>query len=845
MYRRKFLQSMLVVALLIPVLTSSPTLASLPTPGEGSHGNVAASTSVNATTSSASGVRINEMMFYPDTGGYEWVELENDGSASLNISGYSITDEDGNWYRIPNALPDVPGGAFVVVIFDGLGSGSDDYDFSDNVATLHSPPGLMDIFEDDADQCALYTYRPSHFIYLPVALKNYVSWNPPLPSPTIPPTSPVIAFVAWGAEPGDEANQAALAGVWDEDWYVSLARGLGDESPDASLAPNESIGLFPDSESSYPDDWTLFQMGEVTPGEENASPAISWSYPPPGSTVDGATFTVSWNALAEATGYRFQMDDNADFGSPVEDTTLTEPAYMPTSPVPEGTYYWRVKVIFEGDESPWSAGVEINSLTLPSATSTAPHITAVTIKTLGIAWQLQHKDTNMLCFDKCPETGNFAWDAPHTGRGVHGRCYCVRASMSMMASYYGGELSQDRISYEIFKGAAGWPENDLGHNVGVPAPPNATETDTLSWALGVNVPVQAGKPTFAQIKGWVDADRPIMARIPGHMRVIDGYFEFSILGTTWQFIHLLDPWDRAKWVNYDDDNIAHVWVGPAGTAGAPNVRSDEDVDGDSIADTIDDSDGDGVCDFDERNRFSRNGRSLDPNDADSDDDLVPDKLDMRGYLFTNAGVYKRRLPDIDGDGHRKELDPDNDNKENDGSIDGCEDGNQNGKYEPELGETDTFTSTDDMTLNIRLLWTQLGSDVDLHLIRPGATMWSSGDCYFGNRHPDWGMPGIDCDDPRLDVDCITQCTVENIRLSKLENGDYSVRVHYYSDHGLGTSSPQVSIQLRDASYSFGPRQMTDDGVWDVCTIEWPSGVVTSGSLVTSQSLEGHPFKPEK
>ena len=865
MYRHRLFQSMLIVALLTPILASSPTTAAPPVPGENVHGiggqsvpvgpvlshsslpgSVAASAPAGAAPSGTGDVRINEVMFHPGAGEYEWVELKNAGSDPVNIGGYGITDEDGNWYKIPDALPDVPAGAFVVVVFDELGSGSDETDFGDDVATLHSAPGLVDIFEDDADQCALYTYSAGDltYLHLPLVTRDYASWNPPLPEPeTDLPTPPVIAFVAWGAEPGDEASTASAAGLWSEDWYVGLARGIGEESPDLMLAPNESIGLFPDSQSGYLDDWTLFQAGEVTRGAENAYPAISWSYPAPGATVDSETFAVIWNAIAGATGYRFQMDDNSDFGSPEEDTTLTQPAYTPTSPVPEGTYYWRVKVIFAGGQSSWSPGTEIASLALPSPTASASHTAALAYKTLGITWQLQHKDTNMLCLDGCQETGNSAWDGPHANMGTHGSGYCVRASMSMMASYYGGRLSQDRISYEIFKG--GGPEGDLGHGRGVPPPPDLTETNTLSWTLGVNVPVQAGKPTFAQIKGWIDADRPIMARIPGHMRVIDGYLEFSILGKTWEFIHLLDPLSRATLVAYADDNIAHVWVGPAGTTGAPNVRSDEDMDNDGTADTMDDSDGDGICDFDERNRFSSGGQSLSHTDSDSDDDLVPDKLDIREYLFTNAGAHKPKAADRDNDGRRKEVDPDNDSPKDDGIIDGCEDGNHNGKYEPTLGETNNFDPSDDMTLHVRLSWPQLGSDVDLHLIKPGAEMWSAGDCYFANRNPDWGTLGNNCDDPRLDVDCISTCTVENIRLSKLENGIYNVKVHYYWDHGLGPTSPTVWVYLQGVRYDFGPRQMTDDQVWHVCTIDSSSRTLTPGSGIAPLSRGESLSRPGK
>lgn len=950
MSRRKFFQLITVATLLLITLTWSSALACPPTLGKGSRGvdiqstpwgsvlsqvsspgSVAASTPLNAAMSDAGDVRINEVMFYPDTGGYEWVELKNNGPASVNISGYSITDEDGNWYRIPDGLPDVPGGAFVVVIFDGLGSDNDDYDFSDNVATLHTPAGLVDVFEDDADQCALYSV--SHFIYLPIVLKNYT--GPTLPEP-VPSTGvfvpPIVSFVAWGGPPGTEAGRASAAGIWETDWYVSLARGLGEESLDVWLAANESIGLLPGSQTSYADDWTLFLVGEVTQGGENLFPIISWYYPAAGATVDSATFAISWNAVAGATGYRFQMDDNADFSSPTEDTILSEPAYVPTSPVPEGTYYWRVKVIFEGGESSWSSGVEINSLTLPSPPGSSVEALQASYKVLGIAWQLQHKDTNMLCLDGDPETGNFAWDAPHTGRGIHGRNYCVRASVSMIASYYGGQLSQDRISYETFKG--GPPEGDLGHDVPFTG---AQARASLSWALGTNVPAQFGKPTFDQIKAWIDADRPMRAVIPGHSRVIDGYFEFSILGTTWQFLHILDPWDRAKWVNYADDDITYVQVCPAGAGGAPNVRSDEDMDGDGIADTIDDSDGDGICDFDERNRFRGNLRNLNANDPDSDDDLVPDKLDMREYLFDNAGNYSRRTPDIDGDGDRKETDSDNDNFWDVGSIDGCEDTNQNGRFEPGLGETNNFDPTDekecpaplvDITspasgssdddcvitlegtihsetdlssasvlvtsgpqsnrfdlawsgstpdysfsqetplfsgdnlimvtavnqfgsgsahiyvectmvvrdIHVQLYWPLLGADVDLHFIRPGGTYWSiPDDCHWRNMNPDWGVPGDPTDDPELDVDCITTCTLENIVLSRPVTGTYSVKVHYYSDHGRGPTNPTVRVWVQGERYDFGPHYMTNDQVWSVCTIEWPSKVVTPGGLVTSQS----------
>ena len=82
---------------------------------------------------------------------------------------------------------------------------------------------------------------------------------------------------------------------------------------------------------------------------------------------------------------------------------------------------------------------------------------------------------------------------------------------------------------------------------------------------------------------------------------------------------------------------------------------------------------------------------------------MPDKFDLREYVFDNSGNYSPRKADYDADGLRKEMDADNDN---DGANDGCEDVNHNGKYESNLGESNNFDpfqeelrcSTGDMVL---------------------------------------------------------------------------------------------------------------------------------------------------
>ncbi len=67
-----------------------------------------------------------------------------------------------------------------------------------------------------------------------------------------------------------------------------------------------------------------------------------------------------------------------------------------------------------------------------------------------------------------------------------------------------------------------------------------------------------------------------------------------------------------------------------------------------------DTDGDGLCDFDEFLRFH-----TDEDDSDSEGDGIEDKMEVYSYVF-GTGRFPRK-PDADGDGLRAELDPDSDN----------------------------------------------------------------------------------------------------------------------------------------------------------------------------------------
>jgi hypothetical protein len=800
-------------------------------------------TSTRVLASSHQDIQINEVMYNPDVGNDEWVEIKNAGASSILVNGFGLTDEDDNWYFIPAVLPAIPSGGFVVVVFDGLGSGSDDYDFSDDIATLHSPPGLVDVFEDDVDQVALYRFVTTPQVFLPMTGHNFALWDPVV---TGPPAdfgeAPLLSFVAWGDDPAEDGNAASDAGVWPTGAFVGTEIIPGGDG----LLPDGSLGHYREPFTGSPIDWVIYKPGETSQGAENPLPAPYFRNPPDGIVTDDHQITFGWSVVDNATSYHLQVDNDPGFGSPEIDVQVADPFYQPPTPLADGTFYFRVQAeISGGGQSGYSPVGEVTFITITAAQrAAAPEVL------LAIVPQLQHKDTNMLDLEGDPETGQARWDSAHendgdkiVGNGTpvranqHDNMYCTRASVSMIVKHHGGDLFQDRISYFYYGG--GPPEGDLGNGRG--AWPNGNLTSgtgrkIFDWAMNGNaVTSSRGKPDFdTQVKTWINAGRPllIVENNDRHSVVLDGFLDLGL----WELARRVDPWTAtSSWVSYDSWNISEYHVAPTGVT----PRSNEDLDGDSIPDTIDDSDSDGVSDFDERNRFPNLNYLV----ADTDMDQVEDQADIREYVFDLNGNYSWRNPDVDGDGARKEVDPDNDYADDSGADDGCEDVDFDGKLEPASGETDNFKPSDDMRLHIRLTWPLLGSDVDLHLIKPGGSYLGFGDCYYFNKTPDWGVSGVTCDNPMLDQDCTRGCTIENIRLSKLENGSYQVKVHYYDDWEQGPTTPRVTIWFQGNRTDYGPMTLSDEQIWDVATITWPSATITENGTITQMSGDNPDFVP--
>jgi len=126
--------------------------------------------------------------------------------------------------------------------------------------------------------------------------------------------------------------------------------------------------------------------------------------------------------------------------------------------------------------------------------------------------------------------------------------------------------------------------------------------------------------------------------------------------------------------------------------------------------------------------------------------------------------------------------------------------------------------------------TSVGSDVDLHVLHPNASAYFDGtyDCYWLNKNPNWAGQGS-LDDPRLDRDDTDGAGPENFNLNQPQfNTTYTVGAHYWDDWGFGNAFTTVRVyiygQLR---FTWNEVSLQHHDMWDVCTIDWPSGNVTA------------------
>ncbi len=161
----------------------------------------------------------------------------------------------------------------------------------------------------------------------------------------------------------------------------------------------------------------------------------------------------------------------------------------------------------------------------------------------------------------------------------------------------------------------------------------------------------------------------------------------------------------------------------------------------------------------------------------------------------------------------------------------------------------------DEAIHIELLWNtpqdsdqtdegpEAGADLDLHFTHPfagGPDIDGDGvadgwfhmpfDCFWWNTQPEWGSfdPGVD-DNPGLDRDDTDGAGPENINLNIPEDDTtYKVGVHYWKQNEFGPSWATVRVYIySQLVFEIADVKLVEYDMWEVCTIDWKSGIVTA------------------
>ena len=303
---------------------------------------------------------------------------------------------------------------------------------------------------------------------------------------------------------------------------------------------------------------------------------------------------------------------------------------------------------------------------------------------LGVPAFGVRKDTKMLALtwgERIKEP-DVPWDRPndtgHMTDEEDSRCWA--AGIHMLNAFYGGSLKQDEIVYHAkthpFNIKLRTPDgvfNVIRDNkvymydggvktfnsmekitniIGVfgihEGGSLSEEKATLAWALDItddDIEGEMANPrkdnavvslTEDIVKSYIDMERPLLIAIEKHVMVIDGYDYHDASNKKVHFLNLFNGGETA-WAPLNSfDSYVYYMVPPPRTETVGH-RGDYRIDRDS--------DGDGICDFDEVERFN-----TDPNHEDSDGDGIDDKTEIILYTQREPFVIQKEI-----DGEMKEI----------------------------------------------------------------------------------------------------------------------------------------------------------------------------------------------
>jgi hypothetical protein len=583
---------------------------------------------------------LNEVLFAPEKGHFAFIELKNAGLGDVELADVVLENERGETIKLPSSSPTLNSGEVFLISMDSSIENSVQGFAAGLTSFLSAENGTLFLFDPDGS---------------------------------------LLDQVDWGV---DNPNS------------VRLSRG---GVPPLQFPLGMSVGRSPLSFSRDRLEWTTFSQQQVTPGEPNPSPGVEILIPSDGAFFEQFEIPLAWYVVPGAVNYRVQVSTDTVFDSIEIDAVVVAPP-VSTDPLPPGDYFWRVQAI--GADGGLAKFSPIHKFIIEVAESAAVMVPISynpgsvspsqdqQRKVLPVVQIFQKKDSNMLLLESPRSEGAHAWNVSHpgySGDDPADNSNCALASIVMLNHFYGGDLTQDRIGWEVFKDRTSGPELDLNWGSGL-------NISQIEHGLAVALPGsllyyletdELRDDFFDQVVKYIDAGQPVLAVYPGHATVITGY---RIHGDN-RYYHLNDPTIGKYWRNAEKKDWTFYFMpGNEGETDDPTHYLDFD--------------NDGINNFDEMYRFN-----TDPNNPDTDRDGLRDGLDVYASVhdesFGYSGDMNMRGRDFDDDGLPMELDFDADDG---GCMDSLEDTNLNGKYDSSEDTSWNFADWDDQCWKLTMDW---------------------------------------------------------------------------------------------------------------------------------------------
>jgi hypothetical protein len=142
-----------------------------------------------------------------------------------------------------------------------------------------------------------------------------------------------------------------------------------------------------------------------------------------------------------------------------------------------------------------------------------------------------------------------------------------------------------------------------------------------------------------------------------------------------------------------------------------------------------------------------------------------------------------------------------------------------------------ISATPSEAIHLQLVWDSPETDVDLHMVREVAGAFRAGtedDCYYGNCKnggPIWDSASGEGEggNPKLDVDDLYGYGPENSNINEPVAGRYKALVHYFSDHGNGSTVATLRVYIYGNLVAEYFKLFDSGDCWDVGNVVWTPG----------------------